>query len=218
MVADGSTPCSESEGAERAVDGMLHTKWCSQGSEPTLHVDLGGEYIIDQVLIHHAEAGGESAELNSRDFSLSTRLDDGEWEVLSDISGNTNGLTQITVDPVHSTELTLRLTAPTQAGDGAARIYELEVFGTLVPQAPVDGDGTGGAGLGGADSGTGGMNATIGGDGPTSTDGTESGGDDAGCSCGTTRSSTPPVGALLLLLGLAGAVVLRRRAPDPDGK
>src|SRR4030095_13031159 len=68
--ATASEACAPHQGAARAIDGTGATQWCSS-QEPNLVVDLGDACEVNQVMVRHAGAGGEPAELNTRDFTVS---------------------------------------------------------------------------------------------------------------------------------------------------
>ncbi len=77
--ATGSTPCSSSEGPEKAfngsVSGGLADRWCSREPQKFLEVDLGRTVAINRVIIKHANAGGENEELNTAFFDVQASKD-----------------------------------------------------------------------------------------------------------------------------------------------
>src|SRR5439155_23101686 len=73
--ATGSTPCNANEGPEKAVNGSVSggnsDKWCSLVSGTKfLQVDLGSSMPLTSFTVRHAQAGGESASFNTRDFVI----------------------------------------------------------------------------------------------------------------------------------------------------
>jgi hypothetical protein len=86
------------------ASGGNSDKWCSSAAPRFLRVDLGAPVALSSVIARHASAGGESASFN----------------------------TGVTTSPVTATARFLRvavLTAEQGSPNGAARIYELEVYG-----------------------------------------------------------------------------------------
>lgn len=58
---------NENEAPEFAVDGDVSTKWCATGAAPhEITLDLGEVNTVSAVDIFHAEAGGESADMNTK--------------------------------------------------------------------------------------------------------------------------------------------------------
>jgi putative alpha-1,2-mannosidase len=128
--ATASTPCNANEGPEKAnngsVSGGTSDKWCSLAATKTWQVDLGPGTALRSVTIRHAQAGGESATFNTRDFDLQTSDDGVAFTTVTQVRGNTAG---VTTTPVVATTRFLRLRVITaeQASNRAARIYEVEV-------------------------------------------------------------------------------------------
>jgi hypothetical protein len=127
-----SAPCKAAEAPAKAVDGSVinNSKWCSFGSggQYWLRVDLGASYNINQFVVKHAQAGGESASQNTRDFQLQVSADGTNWTTVVTVTGNTQQQTTHAVS-TSGRYVRLLITAPEQSGSGAARIYELEVYG-----------------------------------------------------------------------------------------
>ncbi len=77
--ATGSPPCSAEEGPEKAfngsVDGGRSDRWCSEGLQRFLQVDLGSVSPVTRVVVKHAGAGGEDGELNTSLFNIQTSAD-----------------------------------------------------------------------------------------------------------------------------------------------
>lgn len=77
--ATSSRPCSTDEGPEKAFNGSIsggsRDRWCSQGWNSYLQVDLGSGHRITRIVIKHASAGGEKEEHNTSMFSLQASSD-----------------------------------------------------------------------------------------------------------------------------------------------
>ncbi len=92
-------------------------------------MDLGSAKPLTKFVVKHAQAGGESASFNTRDFSVQVRSAATDpWTTVATVTGNTAGTT---THPVTTTARYVRLvvTKPTQGTDQAARIYEFEAWG-----------------------------------------------------------------------------------------
>jgi hypothetical protein len=77
--ATGSTPCSDSQGPEKAVNGSVKGGqtdcWCSRAFPKFLQVDLGTVSTIKRVVVKHASAGGESEDLDTSLFDIQASFD-----------------------------------------------------------------------------------------------------------------------------------------------
>lgn len=77
--ATSSAPCSASEGPEKAFNGSVGggkaDRWCSSEFPKFLQVDLGTVSKIKRVVVKHASAGGESAELDTAFFDIQASMD-----------------------------------------------------------------------------------------------------------------------------------------------
>ncbi|MGH3715385.1 MAG: GH92 family glycosyl hydrolase [Micromonosporaceae bacterium] len=132
--ATGSTACNTNEGPDKAVNGSVTggttDKWCSGVSgNKLLTVDLGGTHPLSSLTVRHAEAGGESASWNTRDFDLQVSTDGSSWTTVAQVRGNTAGVTNHPVS-VSARYVRLVVITPTQTADNATRIYEFEAYGT----------------------------------------------------------------------------------------
>lgn len=132
--ATGSAACNSTETPDKAVNGSFAggtaDKWCSKASgTKVLQVDLGASHPLSSITVRHAGAGGESADWNSKDFDLSASADGTTWTTQAQVRGNTADSTTSPV-AVSARYVRLSVITPTQNGDAAARIYELEVNGT----------------------------------------------------------------------------------------
>ncbi|MDZ5443565.1 GH92 family glycosyl hydrolase [Micromonospora sp. 4G57] len=131
--ATADSQCASTEGPEKAVNGSTtggtSDKWCSGGATKFLRIDLGGTHPIQTVTVYHAGAGGEDRAWNTRDFDVQVSADGSIWTTAAQVRGNT---ADVTNTPVTATGRYLRLNilTPTQTTDAAARLYEVEVYGT----------------------------------------------------------------------------------------
>jgi len=125
--ATGSTPCASAEGPAKAVTGSTSDKFCSHSVPKFLRVDLGQSYAITSFTVRHAGAGGEPTEWNTRDFDLQVSADGATWTTVVQARGNTASVTNHTVSAT-GRYVRLNVITPTQGGDTATRIYELEVY------------------------------------------------------------------------------------------
>ena len=72
--ATGSSPCSQDQGPEKAVNGSVAggpaDKWCAQGWPLFLQVDLGSVQPVTRFVVKHASAGGENEQSDTSDFNI----------------------------------------------------------------------------------------------------------------------------------------------------
>jgi len=132
--ATNAAPCSQAESPSMAIDGSSRwdSKWCAGGAGgQTLTVDLGSSRSIVGFRVQHAGSGGENSAWNTRDFEIETSADGGTWTRAVTVTGNTSDITTHPVNPVTARQVRLHVTTAQTATDFvAARIYELEIFGT----------------------------------------------------------------------------------------
>ena len=228
VSASGSAPCAEAEGAEHAIDGKLSQKWCTPEANAELVVDLGAQHLVSQFELAHAGAGGEDANWNSKDFSISLSTDGESYEPVVEVTGSSESETQHTIEPTQGRFVKLAVTTPTQNAATVTRIYELSTYGKRIadpndPDGGVgDGDGDGhgdGDGVGDGDDG----DASVG-DGDGAGDGDDHGDGDgdgdgspgdatSSCSCQLLSTGTPLAGIPSLVV--VGGLVLRRLRRRP---
>ena len=121
---------NENEAPEFAVDGDVSTKWCATGAAPhEITLDLGEVNTVSAVDIFHAEAGGESADMNTKSYTILVSQDGNSFEEVYSVTKNTNGTTHNAFTPKDARYVKLVVNKPTQGSDSAARIYEIEVYG-----------------------------------------------------------------------------------------
>ena len=72
--ATGSLPCSEDQAPEKAVNGSVSggktDGWCAEDRPLFLQVDLGATRPVTRFVVKHASAGGESEDLDTREFNI----------------------------------------------------------------------------------------------------------------------------------------------------
>lgn len=121
---------SGSEAPRFAVDGSYNTKWCAVGNGPHwITIDLGEDKLIGSVGIKHAQAGGESQSMNTRAYTLSVSSDGENFEEVYKKNDNEGASSLDNFKPAKGRYVKLKVDKSTQGGDGAARIYEVEVNG-----------------------------------------------------------------------------------------
>lgn len=129
-AAEADTFVNENEAPEFAVDGDPSKKWCATGSAPhEITLDLGQVHTVSAVDVFHAEAGGESADMNTKSYVISVSEDGGTFEEVRSVTKNAAGSTHDTFSPAKARFVRLTINKPTQGSDSAARIYEIEVYG-----------------------------------------------------------------------------------------
>lgn len=131
--ASGSAPCNANEGPEKAVNGTWtggnSDKFCTAVAPRFLQVDLGSSVSIGSFTVRHAGAGGETTDWNTRDFTIQVSNDATNWTTVVTVNGNTASTTSHPIPATSARYVRLNIATPTQTTDGAARIYELEVYG-----------------------------------------------------------------------------------------
>ncbi|MEU4235978.1 GH92 family glycosyl hydrolase [Actinoplanes sp. NPDC026619] len=137
-VTSGSGECSSSESAAKAVDGQLkgNSKWCTGGTPHTLTVDLGSAQTVSSFVLKHAGLGGEQTNWNTGAFTIATSTDNANWSTAVTVSGARNSRTYAPIPARTARYVRLDVTTPANDANSAARIYELEVYGSS--SAPVD--------------------------------------------------------------------------------
>ncbi len=130
--ATASSSCNTTtEIPARAVDASATTKWCGfvTNGEAWLQVDLGRAVSVKRWVVRHSAYGGENAAWNTKDFALEYASSaTGPWTQRDSVTGNTAASTDRTTTATSARYWRLRITAPTQTTDRAARIYALELY------------------------------------------------------------------------------------------
>lgn len=128
--AEATAFVNSNEAPEFAVDGDVTKKWCATGTPPhEITVDLGEVKTVSAVVISHAEAGGESPDMNTKAYTISVSEDGSEFTEVKSVTKNTLAETMDTFAPAQARYVKLSVVKPTQGSDTAARIYELQVYG-----------------------------------------------------------------------------------------
>jgi hypothetical protein len=130
----GSAACNANEGSAKAVNGSVSggnsDKWCSLASgTKALTVDLGASVPVNQVVIEHAGAGGEPFDWNTRAYDVQLGTDGTTFTTVASVSANIQSITTHDIPVQNARFVRLNVVTPTQTADGAARIYELGVYG-----------------------------------------------------------------------------------------
>lgn len=125
--------CNASQTPPQAVNGTFalgtNDKWCSNDAQPTLVVDLGRNYPIGSFVIDHAGAGGETFASNTKAFNIDVSTDGTNFTNVVQVTNNTLSTTTNDIKPVVARYVRLDIVTPTQNGNTATRIYELQVYG-----------------------------------------------------------------------------------------
>ncbi len=130
MATEASAYVNDNEAPPFAVDGDYSKKWCATGNPPhTLTIDLGEVKAISEVKIFHAEAGGESRDMNTKAYTIYVSEDGENWVEVVKVTKNFEGQSFDTFAAINARYVKLSVEKPTQGSDTAARIYEVEVYG-----------------------------------------------------------------------------------------
>lgn len=121
---------NDNEAPSFAVDGKTDTKWCATGPAPhDITIDLGREALVSQVYMAHAQAGGESADMNTMWYLIETSTDGTVFTPALEVKNNSSGETMDTFAPVTARYIKITVIKPTQGTDTAVRIYEIQAGG-----------------------------------------------------------------------------------------
>jgi hypothetical protein len=86
-----SIPCEPERGPEKAVNGSVTggelDSWCSGDYPRYLQVDLGVPRRVNRFVVKHASAGGESEDLDSRQFNIQVSMDTKKFATVETSSG-----------------------------------------------------------------------------------------------------------------------------------
>jgi hypothetical protein len=155
-VTGGAAACAAAEAPAKAVDGQVqgNSKWCSSAAPQTLTVDLGSAQTVSSFIVKHAGLGGEQTGWNTGAFTLATSTDGVTFSQAAAVTGSRSSRTYTPVPARTARYVRFEATTPANNGDSAARIYELEVYGSSSAPAdlallrPVTADSSCGAGEG----------------------------------------------------------------------
>jgi len=132
-TATADSQCRASEAAANAIDANPGDKWCGEGNGGIhqLTVQLPKLDTVSSFTVRHAGSAGEPANLDTRDFTISTTTDPAcstGWTTQVTVTGNTSNITTHPITPTQAACVRLNTTVPS-VNDPAqdARIYELEV-------------------------------------------------------------------------------------------
>lgn len=126
---DSSGYTNQNETPMQALDGDLLTKWCDNANDqPWMSVDLGREVSLTSFKLFHAEAGGENAEWNTRDYEILVSHDNKNWTQVVHQDKNTKGITEDSIPLTEARYVKLKLNKAEQTGK-VARIYDFEILG-----------------------------------------------------------------------------------------
>ena len=129
----------EKDGGEE-IDNMLNgtitslsDKWSSGELRGTVDIRLTEPRTIVRWAMDHAGAGGESVndgKMNTRDFDLYFKNEQGEWELAKEIRGNTAHVTDVELPrPITAQDWRLKvITAHNGTPWGAIRIYNWRMY------------------------------------------------------------------------------------------
>ncbi|MEV6829386.1 GH92 family glycosyl hydrolase [Amycolatopsis sp. NPDC051102] len=129
-TATGSAPCNSAEVPANAVDGSLanNSKFCSTAATKFLQVDLGSAQNVSSFVVKHAGLGGETTSWNTGAFTIQTSTDGSTWTTVASVTGSRASRTYHPISTRSARYVKLNLTTPANDGNGAARIYEFEVY------------------------------------------------------------------------------------------
>lgn len=127
---EASSFVNDKEAPMFAVDGDKSKKWCAVGSDKhNITIDLGDIKEIARLDVYHAEAGGESPDMNTEEYMLEVSEDGTNFTKVLEVEKNALGVTSDSFKPVNARYVRFTVLKPTQGSDSAARIYEIEVYG-----------------------------------------------------------------------------------------
>ena len=126
----GSAACAASESTSKAVNGILadNSKFCSLAATKFLQVDLGSTATVGTVVIKHAGLGAESTGWNTGAYNVQVSTNGTTFSTVATVTGMRSSRTVHQFAPVSARFVRLNITTPANNGNGAARIYELEVY------------------------------------------------------------------------------------------
>ena len=140
-VALSSQPsCTLGSGPDNAVDGAasnIYTdKWCVPSGKPTLTIVLPTDPVIvdrfvSKIVVKHAGVL-ENPSWNTRAYRIYTSpsMLNPTWTLLTTVTNNVSSVNTLSVPNRRASMVRLDVDIPTQFGDPATRIYEVEVWGT----------------------------------------------------------------------------------------
>ncbi|HZI56576.1 MAG TPA: protein kinase, partial [Verrucomicrobiae bacterium] len=131
-VSTSGISCNVNEGPEKAFNGSVSAgtsdKWCSPVTPAFLQVDLGRTFVLNEFIVRHAGAGGEPLVLNTRDYSIQLSTNGQDFSTAVKVTANAKNVSVSVIPTTLARFVRLNVTRPSQHGDNASRIYELEVY------------------------------------------------------------------------------------------
>lgn len=117
------------EPASKALDGSSSSKWAATNkSNGYLAIDIGEQKTIKRWRVEHAEAGGETSDMNTVDFELLYKDKEGNWVSAKRITDNHDAITDIILDePITANEFKLQIHDSGSSPWGAIRVYEWQL-------------------------------------------------------------------------------------------
>ena len=92
-------------------------------------VDLGATYGITRWVVKNAQAGGESATLNTKDYKLQVSTDGVNFTDADSVTGNSAAITDRNISSTSARYARLRIITANQTGaDGYTRVREFEIY------------------------------------------------------------------------------------------
>jgi hypothetical protein len=132
MAVTASAACATAEAAANAVDGSLanNSKWCSLTSQANLQIDLGSVQTVGSFVVKHAGLGGETTGWNTGAFAIDVSTDGSAFTTVVNVSGSRASRTFHAITARQARFVRFRSLTPTNNGNTATRIYEVEVYAT----------------------------------------------------------------------------------------
>ncbi|CAM4293306.1 endo-beta-N-acetylglucosaminidase [Erysipelothrix aquatica] len=123
---------NDAEPASKALDGTAtgNSKWAATNKKSGyMDIKLSEPQRVSRWRVEHAEYGGEANNMNTVDFSLQYKDENGQWQIAKAIKGNTKAVTDVLLDtPITAQEWKLDVTNSGTSPWGAIRIYEWQMF------------------------------------------------------------------------------------------
>lgn len=118
------------EPASNALDGSGTSKWAATNKDSGyMAIDLGKSKTIRRWRVEHAASGGEAKSMNTIDFELLYKNNNGEWISAKRITDNHKAVTDVVLDqPVTASEFKLKVYDSGSSPWEAIRIYESQLF------------------------------------------------------------------------------------------
>ncbi|MGA5302039.1 GH92 family glycosyl hydrolase [Nucisporomicrobium flavum] len=134
----GSATCNSSESTAKAVDGVIagNSKFCAGTAPQQVQVDLGSARTVSSFIVKHAGLGGEQTGWNTGAYTISTSTDGTSWSNAVTVTSSRASRTYTPIVARTARYVRLDITQPANDGNTAARVYELEVYGSS--SAPTD--------------------------------------------------------------------------------